>query len=741
MPIDKTYDSNTSARSVYFKNPNEIYNANEPFVPVSNIEDLTYQVIYTYVSPLEGTSPSINNNGYISQASNATSTPPTTSGYYDVTVTATDGVFEISHTFSNVKYKVYSNFVVNTTPYEGTYDKIQHTGNVEITNAPENYTIYYSDFDGDYTSTTIPTFVSPGEYTVYFKICADEYNDYKGTFLVIINPATIAVSAPDLNIKCDGNAHKGEVTVTTPSDGYEIYYSTTEGNYTLTECPSYSEPGEKTIYYKVTADGYNDYFGSFLLNIYTPTIKAQVVDTSFKYDGQPHQGLLTVSDPTENYTINYSYDTPSGEVTTTTNPSFTEIGTYTVRYNVTASYYQELTGFFTVKITKNEPILADANDLVVNYDGRPHSISVNVTRPTSGYTIYYSEIENVFTSTQPLSYTSVGEHHVYYKVVADEYEDFIGDYTITINPADIIASIEDIEVTYDGKAHSGILNVTKPTLDQITVEYSTDDEETFTTNNPSYTKVGEYNVICRLSAPNYNTITKTYKITITNANMDVVAKDVIFFADGYEHTGEVNVVAPADNYTIYYSETGEPYDLTALPKFSEVGEHIVYFKIVADNYNDYIGQFKVTLTDTPLVESIPIYILYNPNSGEHLFTSKRGEYDKLEKVGWKKEGEAFYSYAEKVEDAAAIYRVYNPNVKGGDHHYTKSVGEVNKLVKLGWKKDNGGKPVFYTKGEVIVYKLYNKGNGRHHYTKKKAENDKLVKLGWVGEGIAWYAEK
>ena len=134
-----------------------------------------------------------------------------------------------------------------------------------------------------------------------------------------------------------------------------------------------------------------------------------------------------------------------------------------------------------------------------------------------------------------------------------------------------------------------------------------------------------------------------------------------------------------------------------------------------------------------------IYIVYNPNSGEHLFTHKMGEYNKLEKLGWKKEGVAFKNYSTAVKDSEAIYRLYNPNVKGGDHIYTKSLGEGNKLVKLGWRWDNSGKAMFYARGKVIVYKLYNKKTGRHHYTRKKGEVDKLSKTGWRNEGVAWYA--
>ena len=66
-----------------------------------------------------------------------------------------------------------------------------------------------------------------------------------------------------------------------------------------------------------------------------------------------------------------------------------------------------------------------------------------------------------------------------------------------------------------------------------------------------------------------------------------------------------------------------------------------------------------------------------------------------------------------------------------------SYNEASNLVKKGWKWDNNAKPVFYSGGDVEVYRLYNKNNGRHYYTKNVGEKNKLVKLGWKYEGVAW----
>ncbi len=129
--------------------------------------------------------------------------------------------------------------------------------------------------------------------------------------------------------------------------------------------------------------------------------------------------------------------------------------------------------------------------------------------------------------------------------------------------------------------------------------------------------------------------------------------------------------------------------------------------------------------------------LYNPNSGEHLFTTSAAERTYLVGIGWRNEVSDWSS--PEISDYP-IYRVYNPN--NGDHHYTTSFAEKNHLVKLGWNYEGAD---LYAAEEssrnIPVYRMYNpnaKGAGSHHYTSTKTECDFLVAQGWNYEGIAWY---
>lgn len=126
--------------------------------------------------------------------------------------------------------------------------------------------------------------------------------------------------------------------------------------------------------------------------------------------------------------------------------------------------------------------------------------------------------------------------------------------------------------------------------------------------------------------------------------------------------------------------------------------------------------------------------LYNPNTGEHLFTRSQNEYNTLSALGWKAEGETWKSPA--ISDMP-VYRVYNPNA--GDHHYTKDAHERDVLVSLGWKDEGIS---WYSAGEdgVPVYRSYNPNAkaGSHHYTPDQNEHGSLVGLGWNDEGVSWF---
>lgn len=127
--------------------------------------------------------------------------------------------------------------------------------------------------------------------------------------------------------------------------------------------------------------------------------------------------------------------------------------------------------------------------------------------------------------------------------------------------------------------------------------------------------------------------------------------------------------------------------------------------------------------------------LYNPFTGEHLYTSNRAERNDLVERGWQFEG---IGWVAPECSSTPVYRLYNPY--SGDHHYTMDVYEYEKLGEIGWNQEGIG---WYSDDAktVPLYRQFNPNEtiGTHNYTTDKNENDTLGTMGWELEGFAWYA--
>lgn len=85
-------------------------------------------------------------------------------------------------------------------------------------------------------------------------------------------------------------------------------------------------------------------------------------------------------------------------------------------------------------------------------------------------------------------------------------------------------------------------------------------------------------------------------------------------------------------------------------------------------------------------EGNPIYRVYHPQSGEHLYTVNGNEKNLLVAQGWRDKG--IFGKSGSKEKSAPIYRLYNPNApQVSSHHYTMSGGERQYLIKKGWRDE------------------------------------------------------
>lgn len=155
------------------------------------------------------------------------------------------------------------------------------------------------------------------------------------------------------------------------------------------------------------------------------------------------------------------------------------------------------------------------------------------------------------------------------------------------------------------------------------------------------------------------------------------------------------------------------------------------FSSDADIDCEYCGAIRSLEDDT-----VPMYRLYNSNTGEHFYTGSSEERDILIEAGWNYEDVAWNA---PVHIGSPIYRLRNPNT--GDHHYTGSQTELQNLVEVGWSYEGvAWNTTAASANSVPMYRLYNPNAicGTHHYTGSMEERENLVKEGWKYEGIGWY---
>lgn len=211
-------------------------------------------------------------------------------------------------------------------------------------------------------------------------------------------------------------------------------------------------------------------------------------------------------------------------------------------------------------------------------------------------------------------------------------------------------------------------------------------------------------------------------------------------------SGDSSTSASENNNTIFSSNSSEPNGQN-IENSIEKQTAVVNGEVVELEPPVKEGQAEANATEAPkedLVQgnarsfraaasSIPMYRLYNPNSGEHFYTKTVSERDHLRSVGWRYEGIGWQA----PTNGNPVYRLYNPNA--GDHHYTLLASERDHLKKVGWRDE--GISWYSPNSGIPLYRLYNPNAkaGSHHYTPITSERDNLKKAGWRYEGIAWYA--
>lgn len=479
------------------------------------------------------------------------------------------------------------------TGFDGTYDGANHTITVTVTN-PTNAAITYSDEEnGTYTGTAPVYSQANTNATVWFKITAgSNYVDVKDSRTVKINEAdmTVDITANE-RVTYDGQPHvSATINKLIPSGAIISYmWDTTEvGN---GQIPSFTDAGTYVINWTAMRKGYKVTTGSYTFYIDKANIDANsysiAANADVNYDGAAHASATATipAGMTVTYTCNgQTYN----EI-----PSFTEIGTYTVSYTVSAGKnYNDATGSYTF-IIKDGTIEASSTGYDGVYDGQPHSIKVTVTKP-QGTTIEYSTTgaEGPWSTENP-TFTNAGDYTVYWQVTKDGYTTKTGTDTVSIAKAAITGysvTAKDA-VNYDGESHVSA-DVTLPAGATITYTYG---ENEPSSTVPSFTDVGTYTVRYTITAGgNYNDVTGSYTFEIKEGTLTgITGTDYNGAYDGQAHT--ITVTAP-DGAAVTYSETENGAYSAAAPTLTDAGTKTVYWKVEKTGYTTVTGSNTIAIT-------------------------------------------------------------------------------------------------------------------------------------------------
>lgn len=168
------------------------------------------------------------------------------------------------------------------------------------------------------------------------------------------------------------------------------------------------------------------------------------------------------------------------------------------------------------------------------YDGNPHILG-KVTGVPEGTTITY---------TGRNEYVNAGTYNASAKLVKEGYHDKTLNATLTINKANISATLASEEFSYDGSGHSLEVEGDLPTGAQVS--YS---------GNGPHTDAGTYPVRATVTAPNHNDLVLNANLVIAKVPFSgITFESRTFEYDGTTHSIQITGTLPTTASVTYSSD-------------------------------------------------------------------------------------------------------------------------------------------------------------------------------------------
>ena len=308
-----------------------------------------------------------------------------------------------------------------------------------------------SDKEDDFTitKTKFAEKLDAGTYTAAVTISGDKTKFYEinvntADFTVKQKAATITINPID-NIKYGDKVPVLKATVEGVLDGDSLAY-TLEPGYTVgagkgeyTASVEFNPEAAENKNYAITTTVTTFYVGTKDLTIKLNNTPTVAVGKTYKVEAEHLEKIGLVAGDTVTGYVTITKDAAGvynkAADFDTTHLDVTNAGCYVISYEMSVEFVE-------VKFA------IDFADVTLTYDGKPHGVLVTAKEGTN-YTITYGEsAENCNLEESP-KYTNAGAYPIYFKVVDNvTLAEHVGYVTLTISPAKVIVTVNDVTITY-----------------------------------------------------------------------------------------------------------------------------------------------------------------------------------------------------------------------------------------------------------------------------------------------------
>ena len=481
-------------------------------------------------------------------------------------------------------------------------------------------------------STTVPSGTNAGTYYVWYQIeAATGYNAVAPKCVTASigqanNPITyanqswsynFATIAQTKNLNQATNA-QGTITYSLQSQTGGSYFGFNTSTRVLTAAAN-TPVGTYTVVIRASTDGNTNYKSGTKDSTVTVTIgktsssATAPIAANKTYNGSAQ--TIAAGGSASGGTIYYGLGSsttsgPSSSSWSTTLPSATNAGDYYIWYKVTGdSNHNDVAATYAAKATISKrtvtPTAPTLTTGTLTYDGTDKTLA-NAGSTTAGGTMYYYVSTS---STTPTFSISTWEQSIDTKTDAGTYYIFWYDYVSdiannndtttdkinsvqslgsrTIGNATITVNAPNQSYTYTSNPQGTAITATSVNLQAVTIKYGTESGSYNLTTAPTAINVADSKIIYyQVTAPNHNTVTGSYTLTIIKAEASVTAPT----ANALTYNGTVQELVTAgstsDGTLQYKLGTSGTYS-TDIPTATNAGTYYVWYRVKGDsNHND-----------------------------------------------------------------------------------------------------------------------------------------------------------